>query len=177
MSSHFREARAAVALLLIGTIAGCDRENRESRGSPLPETTPASFQSDPRAAAYENNAFHIAQGAQYYSWMNCGGCHAHGGGGMGPPLMDASWRYGGSMERIVATIMEGRPNGMPSFRDRITEQQAWQLAAFVRSMSAKPRQDARPSRGDELSNREPLTLEEPEGLVAVDPKADQAKPR
>src|SRR5204862_335278 len=82
-------------------------------------------------------------------WMNCAGCHAHGGGGMGPPLMDDEWRYGGSMDEIAATILDGRPNGMPSFRGRITEDQAWQLAAFVRALSAQPRQDALPSRAAE----------------------------
>ena len=29
-----------------------------------------------------------------------------------------------------------RPNGMPSFKDKLTNQQVWQLVAFVRSMSA-----------------------------------------
>lgn len=177
MSSASRAAKAVAAVLLMGSLVGCDRETREARGKPLPETRPASFRPDPRAAEYENNAFHISQGQKYFVWMNCVGCHAHGGGGMGPPLMDSKWRYGGTMEQIVDTIIEGRPNGMPSFENKITEQQAWQLAAFVRSLSAQPRQDALPGRADEVSNREPLTLEEREGVAPIDPKADQARPR
>ena len=51
----------------------------------------------------------IAQGQQLYTWMNCGGCHSHGGGGMGPALMDDEWRYGGAMDEIAATIADGRP--------------------------------------------------------------------
>ena len=81
------------------------------------------------------------------------------------------------MPQIVQTILHGRPNGMPAFKGKITEQQAWQLAAFVRSMSAQPRMDALPSRGDEMSNREPLTLEERQPIVPTTPDADQAKPR
>ena len=46
--------------------------------------------------------------------MNCVGCHSHGGGGMGPALMDGQWRYGGRIDQIATTIAEGRPNGMPA---------------------------------------------------------------
>ena len=163
-------AAAGLALLML---AGCDRETRDYRGRPLPETGPVA--NDPRGSSYEGNAFHIAQGQRLYGWMNCIGCHAHGGGGMGPALRDANWRYGGSMADIVTTILDGRPNGMPSFRGRITETQAWQLAAFVRAMSAQPRQDALPARADELRNTEPLTLDARRRMYRTTPKADKAR--
>jgi cytochrome c oxidase cbb3-type subunit 3 len=107
MSSRFRAASAAMLLL---ALAACDREERQSRGAPLPEGPPLAAGTDPRAKDYENTAYHVAQGQRLYAWMNCVGCHAHGGGGMGPPLMDSQWRYGGSMEDIVRTIssMAGR---------------------------------------------------------------------
>jgi cytochrome c oxidase cbb3-type subunit 3 len=159
------------------TMTGCDREERSTRGVPLVETGPSVQRRDSRPAAYEGNAFQISQGQRYFAWMNCAGCHFHGGGGIGPPLMDAHWRYGGSMQEIVHTILQGRPNGMPSFKNKITQQQAWQLAAYVRSLSAQPRMDALPSRGDEMSNREPLTLEEEKPILPTTPAADQAKPR
>jgi cytochrome c oxidase cbb3-type subunit III len=170
MSLPFRAE--ATALLMLACLAGCDRETRDYRGRPLPET--AALTEDPRASAYEGNAWHIAQGARLYSWMNCVGCHAHGGGGMGPPLMDDEWRYGGTMEAIVTTILRGRPNGMPAFNGRITEQQAWQLAAWVRAQSAQPRQDALPGRADELRNTEPLTLDERKPIRRTHPKTDDS---
>ena len=155
MSSPFR----ASALFLLLALAGCDREERAQSGQPKAET--ASLESkDPRAKEYENNSFRISQGQRWYSWMNCIGCHAMGGGGMGPPLMDDEWRYGGRMEDIVQTILNGRPNGMPSFKGRVTEQQAWELAAYVRSLSAQPRQDVLPGRSDDISASEPQTLSE-----------------
>jgi cytochrome c oxidase cbb3-type subunit 3 len=43
--------------------------------------------------------------------------------------MDEKWIYGDAIENIVATIREGRPNGMPSFRGRIPDDQIWQIAA------------------------------------------------
>jgi len=168
MSSRF----PASMLMLPLALAACDRESRDSRGKPLPETKSVSI-SDPRAKEYEGNAFHISQGAQYYLWFNCVGCHAHGGGGMGPPLLDEEWRYGGSLPQIVDTILEGRPNGMPRFKGKITEQQAWQLAAYVRAMSAQPRQDALPGRADEMSNREPYTLDERREFETSTPQTER----
>lgn len=76
----------------------------------------------------------IAAGRQLYLAMNCVGCHAHGGGGMGPALIDDKWIYGGEIENIAASIREGRPAGMPSFRGFLPEEQIWQIAAYVRSL-------------------------------------------
>lgn len=78
----------------------------------------------------------IAAGKQLFLAMNCVGCHFHGGGGMGPPLMDTKWLYGSSIDNIAASIREGRPNGMPSFRGFLPEEQIWQLAAYVKTLSA-----------------------------------------
>jgi cytochrome c oxidase cbb3-type subunit III len=85
---------------------------------------------------FMNDPEQIAAGKQLFSQMNCNGCHFNGGGGMGPPLLDkALWLYGGSIENIDATIREGRPNGMPSFRGFLPDEQIWQLAAYVHSLS------------------------------------------
>ena len=69
---------------------------------------------------YENNAYAISEGKRC-SAVNCAGCHANGGGGMGPPLMDDKWIYGSEPENIYATIVQGRPNGMPSFGGKIRD--------------------------------------------------------
>lgn len=86
-------------------------------------------------ANYDGNEEMIQAGKQLYAAMNCVGCHSHGGGGMGPALMDDTWIYGSSIEHIVSTIREGRPNGMPSYRGRLPDEQIWQIAAYVRSFS------------------------------------------
>jgi cytochrome c oxidase cbb3-type subunit 3 len=54
---------------------------------------------------------------------------------MAPSLLDNQWIYGGRLEQIHQTIAEGRPNGMPSWGARLSDDQMWQLAAYVRSMS------------------------------------------
>jgi cytochrome c oxidase cbb3-type subunit III len=140
----------------------CDREARRFRevpptvtasgavstGEPLQPGAPS-----PEPAVinvYESNAYAISEGKRLYNNWNCVGCHSHGGGGMGPPLMDAEWIYGSDPENIVATIIEGRPNGMPSFRNRISNQQLWQLAAYVRSLSGLTPKAASSGRDDNM---------------------------
>jgi cytochrome c oxidase cbb3-type subunit 3 len=170
----------AVACATLVVAAGCDRETREYRGRPLPESTADSitltdlYAGSPnppppdlaRRQEYERNAYHLSEGKRLYSAFNCVGCHAHGGGGMGPPLMDADWRYGSDLEQIHATIVQGRPNGMPSFRGKIPDQQVWQIAAYVRSMSGNVPRNAAPSRDDHMQgtpaeNRTPRRTPEP----------------
>jgi cytochrome c oxidase cbb3-type subunit III len=107
------------------------------------------------------NAYDVQQGKQWFRWYNCVGCHSHGGGGMGPPLMDSSWIYGSDPDSVFATIMQGRPNGMPSFRGRIPEGQAWQLVAYVRSMSGLGSKQAAPSRADAMEGAPPENRRKP----------------
>ncbi len=111
---------------------------------------------------YEENAYAIAEGKQLFSQMNCVYCHAHGGGGMGPPLMDARWIYGSDPAQIFSTIVQGRPNGMPSFRNKLTDDQVWKLAAYVRSMSRQVQKDVAPGRSDDMSVPPELTREKKE---------------
>jgi cytochrome c oxidase cbb3-type subunit 3 len=82
--------------------------------------------------------------------MNCSGCHANGGGGMGPALMDTEWTYGSQPDQVFASIAEGRPNGMPSWKSRLSDQQIWELVAYVRSLSGLTPTGARPSREDHM---------------------------
>jgi len=104
---------------------------------------------------YEENAFALSEGKRLFSQMNCVGCHAHGGGGMGPALMDDKWIYGSRPDQIFATIEEGRPNGMPSFNGKLPDYQVWQIAAYVRSLSGLVPKSAAPGRDDDMQSREP----------------------
>jgi cytochrome c oxidase cbb3-type subunit 3 len=54
---------------------------------------------------------------------------------MGPSLLDNQWIYGGRLEQIHQTLVEGRPNGMPAWGGVLPDDQLWNLAAYVRSMS------------------------------------------
>lgn len=171
-------------LVACAVLSGCEREKRAFHDeAPIANNvSPTSFRAggtprpvakDARAMEYENNAFHIGEGKRYYEWYNCYSCHAAGGGDVGPPLMDDKWRYGGEIEQIYSSITEGRPNGMPSFAGRIPEQQVWEIAAYVRSMSGNAAKDAVPSRGDEMKNTKPLTQTDPTAVRSDAPKSNQ----
>jgi cytochrome c oxidase cbb3-type subunit 3 len=64
--------------------------------------------------------------------------------------MDDQWIYGSEPENIFASIVEGRPNGMPSFRGKIPALQVWQLTAYVRSLGGLVPQDAASAWSDHM---------------------------
>lgn len=165
------------ACVTAALLTGCERELRQFRAPPAASVVgqgsrmvtlqpgqplPAPDLRNP----YEDNAYATAQGKRWFRWYNCNGCHGNGGGGSGPPLIDAEWIYGGAPAQIYATIAEGRPNGMPSFRGHIPDDQIWQLVAYVRSMSGQVRTDVAPGRADALHpNMQPETRREPAPVV------------
>jgi cytochrome c oxidase cbb3-type subunit 3 len=147
--------------ILALALAACDREERRFREAPPGATPSGAVQLStlkPGVAtrpvelhnAYDENAYAVSEGERRFNSYNCAGCHAHGGGGMGPPLIDDEWIYGSAPENIYETIVEGRPNGMPSFGGRIPSYQIWQLVAYVRSLSALTPSGTRSSRTDHM---------------------------
>jgi cytochrome c oxidase cbb3-type subunit 3 len=90
--------------------------------------------------------------------FNCAGCHSHGGGGMGPALMDDRWIYGSHPGNIFASIVEGRPNGMPTWRNKIPDQQVWEIVAYIQSLNGQAPIDVLPGRSDHLSAGTPENL-------------------
>jgi cytochrome c oxidase cbb3-type subunit 3 len=77
----------------------------------------------------------LVQGRQLFLSFNCAGCHgAAGGGGIGPPLADDDWIYGGTDANIYASIIQGRPYGMPAFGPMMSGEAVWKLAAYVKSL-------------------------------------------
>jgi cytochrome c oxidase cbb3-type subunit 3 len=168
-----RPARA-VMVMLFATLAvsACEREARRIKqpaASSLPAQARTGAQleaggvSTPKAVsnAYEENAYAMSQGKRLYTWFNCVGCHANGGGGSGPALMDDKWLYGHEPANIYTSIVEGRPNGMPSFGGKIQEDQVWQLVAYVRSMSGLAHPYASPSRNDDMQTTGPEASRDP----------------
>jgi cytochrome c oxidase cbb3-type subunit 3 len=161
-STIIRRACSTVAVAVALTLAfGCKREERRFNESYPATPGSAAVTLDtlqpgvpsPQfrvVSKAEGNAYDISEGKRLFESWNCSGCHSHGGGGMGPPLMDNEWIYGSSPENIVATIVEGRPSGMPSFRGRIQNQQLWQLAAYVRAMSGLQPKAPSPGRDDDM---------------------------
>jgi cytochrome c oxidase cbb3-type subunit III len=148
MCLRFLTRTAAAAACTALLLAGCAKGGASQTPAGPPGNVPGVFASaldpgvdhtlvtrDPRAAAYYDNADAVATGKRLFNQYNCSGCHSNGGGGMGPDLMDNQWIYGDRLEQIHQTLVEGRPNGMPAWGGKIPDEQLWQIAAYVRSMS------------------------------------------
>jgi cytochrome c oxidase cbb3-type subunit III len=166
LAAPHREHVLVLAIALLALVFGCRRERRETHPPPvgagytqgvvLSELSPG--QAPSRAAfldPYRGNAYAMNEGKRLFDAFNCTGCHAHGGGAIGPALMDDRWIYGAEPRNVFATIVEGRPNGMPSFRNKVSDYQVWQLVAYVRSLGGLAPMDAEPGRGDHMSVRPP----------------------
>jgi cytochrome c oxidase cbb3-type subunit III len=169
--------RPLVVLGIVALLVGCEREERRLR-----ELGPAVQRSDGNRISplqpgmgsvpsetwtrgpYDENAYALSEGQKLYNAMNCVGCHANGGGGIGPPLMDARWIYGSSPDQIFHSIVEGRPNGMPAYRGKLGDAQVWQLVSYVRSLSGNVRKDVPSARDDHLQRHSPgpIAPREPE---------------
>jgi cytochrome c oxidase cbb3-type subunit III len=144
--------------------AGAPLPNSPTTGpSPLPVLA-----TEPYADLYPKNAQALSDGNTLYEFYNCVGCHAHGGGGMGPPLLDPKWFYGGQPQQLYASIVEGRPNGMPSYRGRIPDYQVWEIVAYVRSLSGNASPQAAPGREEHMHGAPPpnSTPKQPPQTVA-----------
>jgi cytochrome c oxidase cbb3-type subunit 3 len=186
-----RRAVTIWTVLLVLALTACKREERRYReatplttssqditmsglhpAQPTTGTTPPP--NEPvTGGMYSDNAYAVSEGQKLYMSYNCVGCHANGGGGIGPPLMDSNWIYGAEPQNIYATIIQGRPNGMPSFRGKIPDQQVWEIVAYVRSMSGQLRKDVATGRSDDMSvTKAPQStpLEHPRGPTGDLPK-------
>lgn len=87
---------------------------------------------------YEGDKKAIATGAQLFIAYNCLDCHgADGSGAMGPSFQDGRWHFGGSPASVFESIYQGRPDGMPAWGGRISNDQIWMLTAYVRSLASK----------------------------------------
>ena len=122
-------------------LGACQPEKRElALGQPI---TPPAGPGDPRAETFEANGYQLSQGGRLFTWYGCGKCHAQGAKGT-LALDDLTWRYGGSIDQVFASIADGRPDGMPAYSARIPTLQLWEIAAYVRQLpKVKPGQRLR----------------------------------
>ena len=107
-----------------------------------PENLPAGFPSQVEPLLvknpYEGDKRAISVGGQLFVGYNCLDCHgAEGSGAMGPSFQDGRWHFGGSPGEVFESIYQGRPDGMPAWGGRISNDQIWMLTAYVRSLASK----------------------------------------
>ncbi len=155
--SEVRAASMAVGILATSVcLAGCGttppgapRSAEAPRPSDLPVGPlpgPGARSPEPVENPYANDERSLHLGRRYFVAYNCAGCHGdHGGGGMGPSLRDHAWIYGGDDGAIADSIIEGRANGMPAWGRMLTQEQVWQIAAYLKSMRTSHEPDPPPA--------------------------------
>lgn len=73
----------------------------------------------------------VVEGRRKFLELNCYICHGgRGGGGMGPNIRDNR----PNDDRIASAIRNGRPTGMPSYQDFVSDQDIADLTAYLRSL-------------------------------------------
>ncbi len=150
-------------------LCACDNEKRPLRPEPYSRGTLVAARESPIIPGGpvpevvvpnpdEGIAYDIQQGQHLYQHYNCNGCHANGGGGSGPPLMEQNLTYGSAPQNIFDTIVKGRPHGMPSWGGRIPEYQIWQIVTYVRSLSGLESSVYSPGRTDNMESKSAAQL-------------------
>jgi cytochrome c oxidase cbb3-type subunit III len=177
---------AMVVLVAAIALAACQREQRYFEPPTRAVSPPPLRMSQIQPGAiststeleqkYEDNAYALDQGKRLFRWYNCNGCHANGGGDKGPALMDNVWIYGSEPAQIYSTIVEGRPNGMPSFGGHIPDNEVWELVAYVRSLSGLVSDQAAPNRSDTMHVKKPESNVDREQPVVAAPSSASERP-
>lgn len=79
----------------------------------------------------------VAAGKAVYA-KRCAPCHGENAEGrVGPNLTDNTWIYGGDPKSVLQTIREGRPKGMPKWKNDLSAEDIQNVAAFVLSLAAQ----------------------------------------
>jgi cytochrome c oxidase cbb3-type subunit 3 len=163
--------RALSILCLAAALAACSRETRNLRPQPTrlaifndaareSDLQPGGARTEPQVQNPDHgNAASIAEGQRLFGWYNCTGCHANGGGAIGPPLIKKDWIYGGQPANLFDTIVKGRPNGMPAWGGKVPEYQVWQLVAYIRSLNKEEPSAATATRADTIEQNSNTVLD------------------
>ena len=84
----------------------------------------------------KNPAELVAEGKKDFA-ERCASCHgadAKGGQGIGPDLTKKQFKYGRNLQEVTRSIVEGRPGGMPAFKNDLKTEKVQGLAQYVLSL-------------------------------------------
>jgi mono/diheme cytochrome c family protein len=79
------------------------------------------------------------QGRSLFLKFGCSGCHGvGGGGGMGPPIIDDTWKYGSDDETLYRLITgQIEESQMPrNFGEVLAEEEVWKILTYIRTQYA-----------------------------------------
>ena len=86
-----------------------------------------------------NDSVRASKGKEAFTSAGCVGCHGPDAKGMAaigaPNLTDKTWLYGSSEATITETIINGRQNKMPAWKDFLGDGKIQLLTAYVYSLN------------------------------------------
>jgi cytochrome c(L) len=87
---------------------------------------------------FKGNDEAIKEGRTFYMKYGCSGCHGvGGGGGMGPPVTDDTWKFGSSDDVLFKLVKGQIPEAtMPKTGASIPDEEVWKMLAYVRAQYA-----------------------------------------
>ena len=150
MRNLFPICFAVLAFLVIG---GCETKPADTAtmganppiGNPVGPVPGVMTQPVGVANPYANDNTAMVQGRKWFLAFNCYGCHGgRAGGGMGPSLRDKTWIYGDTDADIFNSIAQGRGKGMPAWGTKVTDQQIWELVAYIKTLNTDHEVDPPP---------------------------------
>jgi mono/diheme cytochrome c family protein len=135
MTSSRAAAAAAIVVGTMLTVQGLVPQGQ----TPAPQSPPpAAPQGPERGAAPQGRGGGRGNPAATLFTEICAGCHGTTiAGGRAPSLFDDQWTRGADDESIARNIENGvAATEMPPFKGALTEQQIWQLVAYIRTQAA-----------------------------------------
>lgn len=76
----------------------------------------------------------IAQGKKDFA-AHCASCHGPAAqGGIGPDLTRKKYKYGKSAPEVTRSVLEGRPGGMPAFKNELSTDQINGVVQYLLSL-------------------------------------------
>jgi len=119
-------------------LAACNGSKDDAKAQSAAKVTAAEAPTSGNPFAKSVDA--VIDGRKIYLKYGCAGCHGMGGGGgMGKPLIDEEWRFGSDDATLFKLIRGQIPEQtMPKvFGQSMTEEEAWKVLAYVRSIYAR----------------------------------------
>lgn len=84
--------------------------------------------------AQGTSADHIAAGKKEYE-ARCAACHGPDAkGGIGPDLTGKQFKYGRTEEDVTESVANGRPGGMPGFKNDLSREKLGSVVTYILSL-------------------------------------------
>ncbi|WP_255991020.1 cytochrome-c oxidase, cbb3-type subunit III [Chitinolyticbacter albus] len=139
-------------LVVVGNVWGWSQEGQHQAEVQKADTKYgeifAKYKAMPVAqVAKDANARGLGQSLFNTYCIQCHGIDAQGAKGF-PNLTDNDWLHGGTPEKIVETLNQGRHGQMPAFGAAFGEEKVKDVANYVLKLSGRPTNELRAARGE-----------------------------